>query len=70
MVAVGLTFLVSPVVPSFHVTVPAQLDTVKVAELPEQMVGLLTLGVGLDAVVTVIVLEAVPVQVPTLQVAL
>ena len=56
--------------PSFHVTVPAQLDTVKVAELPEQMVGLLTLGVGLDAVVTVIVLEAVPVQVPTLQVAL
>ena len=70
MVAVGLTVLVSPVVPSFHVTVPAQLDTVKVAELPEQMVGLLTLGVGLDAVVTVIVLEAVPVQVPTLQVAL
>ena len=70
MVVVGLTVLVSPVVPSFHVTVPAQLDTVKVAELPEQMVGLLTLGVGLDAVVTVIVLEAVPVQVPTLQVAL
>ena len=70
MVAVGLTVLVSPVVPSFHVTVPAQLDTVKVAELPEQMVGLLTLGVGLDAVVTVIVPEAVSVQVLTLQVAL
>ena len=70
MVAVGLTFLVSPVVPSFHVTVPAQFETVKVAELPEHMVGLLTLGVGLDAVVTVIVPEAVSVQVPTLQVAL
>ena len=70
MVAVGLTFLVSPVVPSFHVTVPAQFETIKLADCPEQMVGLLTLGVGLDAVVTVIVLEAVPVQVPTLQVAL
>ena len=70
MVAVGLTFLVSPVVPSFHVTVPAQFETVKAAELPEHMVGLLTLGVGLDAIVTVTVPEALPIQVPTLQVAL
>ena len=69
VVAVGLTVLVNPVVPSFQVTEPAQLDTVKVAELPEQMDGLFTLGVGLDAVVTVTVPDAMPVQVPTLQVA-
>ena len=70
MVAVGLTFLVSPVVPSFHVTVPAQFETIKLADCPAQMVGLLTLGVGLDAIVTVTVPEALPIQVPTLQVAL
>ena len=69
MVADGLTVLVKPVVPSFQLTVPAQLETVRVAELPAQMVGLLTLGVGLDAVVTVTVAVAVPVQLPTLQVA-
>ena len=69
MVVVGLTVLVNPVVPSFQFTVPAQLETVRVAELPEHMVGLLTLGVGLDAVVTVTVEVAVPVQLPTLQVA-
>ena len=61
--------MVEPVVPSFQLTVPAQLETLKVAELPAQIVGLLTLGVGLDAVVTVTVPDAVPVQVPTLQVA-
>ena len=67
--AVGLTVLVNPVVPSFQVTEPAQLETVKVAEVPAQIVGLLMLGVGLDAVFTVTVPDAVPVQVPTLQVA-
>ena len=69
MVPVGLTVLVAPVIPSFQLTVPAQLETLKVAELPSQIVRLLTLGVGLDAVVTVTVPDAVPVQVPTLQVA-
>ena len=69
MVVAGLTVFVNPVVPSFQVTEPAQLETVSVAELPEHMLGLLTLGVGLDAVVTVTVPDAVPVQVPTLQVA-
>ena len=64
---IGLTVLVAPVIPSFQVTVPAQLETVKVAELPEQMLELLTLGVGLAITVTVPV--AVPVQLPTLQVA-
>lgn len=69
MVVVGLTVLANPVVPSFQLTVPAQLETIKVAELPVQMLGLLTLGVGLGAVVTVTVPVAVPVQLPTLQVA-
>ena len=72
MVAVGLTVLVTPVVPSFQVTVPAQLDTVNVAELPAQMVGLLTLGVGLGVTVTVLVAVPAPVQFPelTVQVAM
>ena len=71
MVAVGLTVLVAPVVPSFQLTVPAQLDTVKVAEFPVQTVGLLTLGVGCGVTVTVPVAVPVPEQFPveTLQVA-
>ena len=32
--------------PSFHVTLPPQFDTLNVAPLPEQIVGLLTLGEG------------------------
>ena len=70
MVAVGLTFLVSPVVPSFHVTVPAQFETIKLADCPEQMVGLLTLGagVGIDVTVTVLVAVPAPVQFPELTV--
>ena len=70
MVAVGLTVLVSPVVPSFHVTVPAQFATIKLADCPAQMVGLLTLGVGVGIEVTVTVLVAVPVlaQLPELTV--
>ncbi len=67
VVEVGLTVLVNPVVPSFHVTELEQLLTVKVAELPEHIVGLFTVGVGFGVTVTVLV--AVPVQVPTLQVA-
>ncbi len=60
--------MVNPVLPSFHVTVPAQLVTVNVAELPVHIVvEPLTLGVGLDATVTVPV--AVPVHVPVPQVA-
>ena len=64
--------MVNPVVPSFQVTVPAQLDTVNVAELPAQMVGLLTLGVGLGVTVTVLVAVPAPVQFPelTVQVAM
>ena len=71
MVAVGLTVLVNPVVPSFQLTVPAQLETVNVAELPVQIVGLLTLGVGCGVTVTVAVAVPVPEQLPveTLQVA-
>ncbi len=59
--------MVKPVVPLFHVTEPEQFETVKVAELPEHIVGLLTDGVRFGLTVTVLV--AVPVQVPTLQVA-
>ena len=54
-------------VPSFQVTVPEQFETVKVALLPAQIVGLLTVGARFGLTVTVLV--AVPVQVPTLQVA-
>ena len=43
----GLTILVAPLVPSLQVTVPAQFETVKVAELPAHILGLLTVGVGL-----------------------
>ncbi len=64
---VGLTVLLAPLTPSFQVTVPEQLETVKVAELPAHIVGLLTVGVGFGVTVTVLV--AVPVQVPTLHVA-
>ena len=64
---VGLTVLVNPLVPSFHVTEPEQFETVKVAELPAQIVGLFNVGVGFGLTVTVLV--AVPVHVPTLQVA-
>ena len=73
MVAVGLTVFVDPVVPSFQLTVPVQLETVKTALLPEHIVGLLTLGDGVGFGVTVTVAVAVPVpeQLPveTLQVA-
>ena len=71
MVVVGLTVLANPVVPSFQLTVPAQLETVKVAEFPAHIVGLLTLGVDADVTVTVAVAVPVPVQFPveTLQVA-
>ena len=71
MVAVGLTVLLKPAVPSFQVTVPVQLETVKVAELPAQIVGLFTLGVGLGVTVTVPVAVPVPEQFPvvTVQVA-
>ena len=56
--------------PSFHVTVPAQFETIKLADCPEQMVGLLTLGAGVGIDVTVTVLVAVPVlaQLPELTV--
>ena len=64
---VGLTVLLAPLTPSFQVTVPEQLETVKVAELPAHIVGLLTVGVGFGVTVTVLV--AVPEQVPTLHVA-
>ena len=64
---VGLTVLVNPVVPSFHVTEPEQFETVNVVLLPAHIVGLLTVGVGFGVTVTLLV--AVPVHVPTLQVA-
>ena len=71
VVADGLTVLVAPVVPSFQLTVPAQLETVKVTEFPAQMLGLLTVGVGLGVTVTVAVAVPFPVQgaVPSVQVA-
>ncbi len=64
---VGLTVLVNPVVPSFQVIEPEQFETVNVALLPAHIVGLLTVGVGFGVTVTELV--AVPVHVPTLQVA-
>ena len=67
VVTLGLTVLLKPVVPSFHETLPEQFVTVSVALLPEQIVGLLTLGARLELTVTVLV--AVPEQVPTVQVA-
>ena len=57
----------APLVPSFHVTLPPQFETLNVAPLPEQIVALFTLGVGFELTVTVPV--AVPKQVPTEQVA-
>ena len=72
VVEVGLTVLVNPVVPSFQVTVPEQLFTVKVADCPTQIAGLFTLGVGVATLetVTVPVAVAVPIQgaVPSVQV--
>ena len=65
----GLTVFVAPVVPSFQLILPVQLETVNIAELPAQILGLLTLGVGVVAVVTVTVPVAVPLQLPTLHVA-
>ena len=35
-----------PIPPSFQVTVPEQFETIKFANCPAQMVGLLTVGVG------------------------
>ncbi len=69
---VGLTVLVKPVVPSFQVTEPEQLLTVKVAGLPEHIVGLFTVGVGFGVTVTVLVAVPVPEQLPelTVQVAM
>ena len=63
----GLTVIADVVAPVFHETLPEQLPTVKVALSPAQMVALLTVGVGLGLTVTVPV--AVPLQVPTVQVA-
>ena len=51
VVVVGLPVLAKPVVPSFQLTAPAQFDTVKVADCPAQIVGLLTVGVDGDFVV-------------------
>ncbi len=69
---IGLTVFVNPVVPSFHVTLPEQFETVKVAELPTHIVGLFTLGVGVATLetVTMPVAVAVPIQgaVPSVQV--
>ena len=67
VVVLGYTVRVTPLVPSFHVTLPPQFDTLNVAPLPEQIVGLLTLGERLELTVTVLV--TVPEQVPTEQVA-
>ena len=46
MVTDGLTVLVNPAVPSAHVTVPAQFETVKTALLPAHIAEELILGVG------------------------
>ncbi|GAB3985323.1 hypothetical protein GCM10028807_00320 [Spirosoma daeguense] len=63
----GLTVLVSPVDPSFHTTVPEQLETVNTVDCPAQIDGLLTVGVGAGVTVTVLVVE--PEQAPTAHVA-
>ena len=72
VVVAGVTVIEAPVIPLDHVTVPAQLAAVKIAELPTQMLGVFTLTTGAEPTlltVTVTGAEAGLEQVPTVQVA-
>jgi hypothetical protein len=64
---IGLTVILAVVAPVFQEIVPEQLVTVSVALSPSHIVALLTDGVGFGFTVTLPV--SVPLQVPTVQVA-
>ena len=55
---VGLTTLGLAVLLSSHLMLPLQFETSKLASLPEQIVGFVTVGIGFEFTVTVEVTDA------------